>query len=101
MDYIYRIFTLTEWNNADKTQPLSSASLATEGFIHLCTQSQISGVLSRYYAQESSVIITTIDTNKLLSPLRYEISTGGEAFPHLYGLLNVDAIIQIEHKNVV
>ncbi len=96
MSFIYRIFTLQEWETADKTQPLGSPSLDTEGFIHLCTEAQMEGVLSRYFSHEKKIIAAKIDANKLLAPLRYEVSTGGDLFPHLYGLLNVDAILSVE-----
>jgi uncharacterized protein (DUF952 family) len=101
MNYIYRIFTLQAWETADKTQALGSPSLATEGFIHLCTEAQLQGVLSRYFSGETKVIAAKIDTNKLIAPLRYEVATGGDLFPHLYGLLNVEAIVSVEEKVIL
>ncbi|MFT4033193.1 MAG: DUF952 domain-containing protein [Siphonobacter sp.] len=66
-----------------------------EGFIHLSTQEQVSGVLDRYYSGIRPLILLHLDETKFSFPLKYEPSMGNELFPHLYGSLNKDAIVTI------
>ena len=70
-----------------------------ENFIHCCKAHQIGGVLSRYFAGETDLLILHIDETKLKPPLRYETGTGNELFPHLYGEINKDAIVEIKQIN--
>jgi hypothetical protein len=55
-------------------------SLTTEGFIHCSYQSQLEGVLKRYYSGVEKVLILTIETDKLFSKLVKEPSTNDELF---------------------
>ena len=40
-------------------------------------------------------MLLLIDTDRLTSPLRFEpVTAGGEAFPHVYGPVHLDAIFE-------
>jgi uncharacterized protein (DUF952 family) len=67
-------------------------------FLHLCTESQLSGVLQRYFADADSLVALAVDEGRLGEALRWETGVdpvsgkqvaGGEAFPHLYGPLAI------------
>jgi len=73
-------------------------SLTTEGFIHCSYASQLDGVLERYYGGAEKVVILTIDTDKLLSKLVKEASTNNELFPHIYGRLNINSVVDVEER---
>ena len=75
-------------------------SLASEGFIHCSFASQLDGVLQRYYSGAESVMLLEIDSDKLTSKLVNEPSTGGEIYPHIYGPINREAIIEIEERRI-
>ena len=75
-------------------------SLATEGFIHCSFDEQLDAVLKRYYSNANEVIILEIDPQKLTSKLVIEPSTGGENYPHIYGPINVDAIVSEERRKI-
>jgi uncharacterized protein (DUF952 family) len=90
------IFHITDVEELNKTKTrgyLSNPSLEIEGFIHLCTDSQISGVLNRYFQGKKDLILMTINPDKLDVPLRYEWSDAQqESFPHVYGTIKISAI---------
>ena len=67
-----------------------------EGFIHCSTGDQIPGVLQRYYAGVSNLILLHIDEEKLTPELKYEEATNKELFPHVFGPINKDAIVKME-----
>lgn len=69
-------------------------SLQTEGFIHCCDQHQLTGVVQRYYQNIDNLTLLTIDPDKLTHALIRENTVGGsELFPHIYGPINQDAIV--------
>lgn len=75
-------------------------SLATEGFIHCSFDEQLPDVLRRYYSDFEEVTILEIDPQKLDSRLVVEPSTGGEHYPHIYGSINVEAIVGCERRRI-
>jgi len=75
-------------------------SLTTEGFIHCSFAEQLDAVLKRYYSNVDEVTILEIDPEKLTSKLVIEPSTGGENYPHIYGPINVDAIVSTEQRKI-
>lgn len=92
---IYHIVRIQDWTPppADHYQ---AESLQSEGFIHCSFKEQIPVVLKRYYAGLPKVILLTIDPERLTSKLVNERSTGGEVYPHIYGPINREAIVQAE-----
>ena len=97
---IYHIVTPEIWENF-KTEDLYYAeSLETEGFIHCSFAEQLDGVLRRYYANEEKILILTIEPEKLTSKLVGEPSTNNEIYPHIYGKINRDAIIDIKERKI-
>lgn len=69
-----------------------------EGFIHCCTAEQLPGVLERYFAGKENLILLHIEEAKLTSPLKYEQATNSELFPHVFGPINKDAIVNVIRK---
>lgn len=96
MSLIYHIVSAADWAKQESQPSYEAASLPTEGFIHLSTKEQVAGTLSRYYQHVPDLLLLYVDTDKLTSNLHYELATNQESFPHLYGPLNKEAVVQIE-----
>ncbi|MEP6747089.1 MAG: DUF952 domain-containing protein [Bacteroidota bacterium] len=98
MPVIYHVTTEAEWQSAKEKGSYTSPSLQAEGFIHCSTDdAQVAGVLRRYFANKSNLLRLSIDTDRLTSRFIYEWSPSTEdTFPHIYGPLNVDAVIDVE-----
>lgn len=93
---IYHVVTKNLWKQALQQGYYEAASLATEGFIHLSKKEQVEGVLQRYYKNVPGLLLLHVDENKLLAELKYELSLSvNELFPHLYGQLNLNAVVEI------
>ena len=93
---IYHITTNREWQHALQKGFYEAASLQSEGFIHCSTEQQVAGVLQRYFAGKTDLVKLTIDTSKLNAKLQYDFSPSiKEAFPHIYGTINLDAVIHV------
>ena len=94
---IYHVTKKDDWDKALQQGFYQAASLATEGFIHTSTLPQVTGVLERYYKKQAGLILLHIDESKLTAPLKYELAPSvNEMFPHIFGPINIDAVIKIE-----
>lgn len=93
---IYHVVTNQRWQAALTLGFYEADSLATEGFIHASMEEQVKGVLERYYQNQRGLLLLHIEETKLLAELRYEMARSvNQVFPHIYGRLNIDAVIQI------
>jgi uncharacterized protein (DUF952 family) len=88
---IYHLVLRPVWEH-EPTLPYRADSLSTEGFIHCSFAEQVAGAANRFYAEANELLVLTIDTTRLNSPLREEPASNGEVFPHIYGPINRDAV---------
>ncbi|WP_326703559.1 DUF952 domain-containing protein [Streptomyces cyaneofuscatus] len=82
-------------------------TLQAEGFIHLSLPHQLPGVARMLYGDGSrdgseggagghDLVVLVVDPARLTAPVRYEaMKPGGEQFPHLYGPLPVEAVVEV------
>jgi uncharacterized protein (DUF952 family) len=97
MSIIYHLTTKPEWEQAQARGHYESASLADEGFIHCSEERQIPGVIERYFKEKKQLVKLVIETTRLTSPLYYDWSPSIEdTFPHVYGPINLDAVLSVE-----
>lgn len=95
MNEILHVSTLAAWEQALAAGEYRAPSLAIEGFIHCSTRTQLPGVIKRYYAGKNGLVVLRIDAERVTAPLRWEApaSMPNERFPHIYGPLNTDAVV--------
>ncbi len=63
-----------------------------DGYIHLSSAAQLTGTVRKHFAGQEGLIILAIDLNRLAVPVRWEVSRGGQLFPHLYGRLRMSDV---------
>jgi len=63
-------------------------------FIHLSLDRQWPIVRERFYATTRELVLLVIDATRLTSEVRFEAADGDE-FPHLYGPLDLDAVVEV------
>lgn len=96
MPLIYHVTTAAEWAAAKEKGYYEAPSLKTEGFIHCSQESQVSGVLERYYSGKTDLLKLVIDTDKLTSKYVFEWSPStADTFPHIYGAINPGAVVDV------
>ena len=77
------------------------ASLRDEGFIHCSTLAQVIDTANRFYRGQDDLFVLCIEESLLKAVLKYEAprmdhgESSGELFPHLYGELNLDAVVRV------
>ena len=96
MPIIYHVTTTSEWKEAKQKGFYETPSLKEEGFIHCSQPEQVPGVLERYFSGKTDLVKLVIDTDKLTSQYIYDWSPSiADTFPHVYGPINVDAVIEV------
>ena len=102
MQSIFHITPRQQWKAAQRQGIYRCESLDTEGFIHCSTLSQVCRVANLFFTGQSGLVLLKIDGDRLQADLRYDPVAGvegsvedGEFFPHVYGPLNLEAIVQV------
>ncbi len=93
---IYHIVSITDWNKFESVDYYEATSLRSEGFIHCSKRNQVEGVLERYYANSTNLLLLHINPLLLTAELKLEQSTNQEFFPHVFGRINKSAILEVE-----
>ncbi|MDG4791150.1 DUF952 domain-containing protein [Micromonospora sp. WMMD1102] len=70
-------------------------SLADEGFIHASRRGQVLGVAEAAYSDAGPLLLLRIDPDRLSSPVRDDEVAPEIVFPHIYGPLNLDAVVEV------
>jgi uncharacterized protein (DUF952 family) len=94
---VYHLVQPEWWETFANKDYYESETLSEEKFIHLSTFEQINGTLSNYFKGLNRLFLLHIDASKLTSNLVFEdLFETGIAFPHLYGRLNKDAVVEVQ-----
>lgn len=91
---IFHITSRSQWQQAQQVGEYRADSLETEGFIHCSQATQLIWVANQFYRGVADLVLLQIDPAKLTAPLQYDEIETGEKFPHLYGALNLEAVVQ-------
>jgi uncharacterized protein (DUF952 family) len=90
---VYKIMRASEWREASAAGRFEGSAVdRRDGFIHLSTAAQVEETARRHFAGQTDLVLLAFDAASLGEALRYEISRGGEPFPHLYGALPAAAL---------
>jgi len=93
---IYKISPASAWREAERRGMFAgSADDMRDGFIHFSTAAQVPGTLAKHYHGQTGLFLIAVDAEQLGPALRWEPSRGGDLFPHLYGELDLGAVIDV------
>ena len=106
MKHLYHIAKNEDWKNAQKTGLYTVGSLHRsfdeDGFIHLSYAPQVNVVADLIYAGIADLQLLTIDPTMLKAKVVEEKADfPAEFFPHLYGPLNIDAVINVSQYELM
>jgi uncharacterized protein (DUF952 family) len=95
-EFIYHITTKHAWEEAQIKQSYLPQDFPKDGFIHCSTEKQIEGVLTRFYQGQSGLVKLKIEKAKVQRPVLFELAEDlNELFPHIYGPLNLDSVVEV------
>ena len=87
MPHVYKICAAADWRAAEETGIYhGSADDARDGFIHLSASRQLRATAERHFHGLDDLVLVTFE-EAAMPALRWEVSRGGDLFPHVYGAL--------------
>jgi uncharacterized protein (DUF952 family) len=104
MSIILHLTTHTAWEQAQAAGVYRADTLDSQGFIHCSTARQLTGVADRFFRGQPGLVLLCIETDKVQPQVIFEhpinpdtgtVEPGSEQFPHIYGPLNLDAVVQL------
>jgi uncharacterized protein (DUF952 family) len=94
MNTIFHITQRQQWEPAKNIGTYRGPTLDTEGFIHCSSLAQVIGSANRFFKNQKDLVIIVIDCDRVKPEIRYEGETINNLFPHIYGALNMEAVVQ-------
>jgi len=96
MEIIYHLAGKAEWEAGAASPEYRAGSLAEEGFVH-CSEdeAQMLRVANRLFNGRTDLVVLDLNLDALTSPLKREPSRSGEIYPHIYGPINIDAVVRV------
>lgn len=92
---VYKIVRRGEWEAARRAGAYhGSADDQRDGFIHLSAAHQLQGTVRKHFRGQSDLVLIGFRTNDLGQELRWETSRGNDLFPHLYGPLPAELVVE-------
>ena len=96
MRHLFHLVDGPTWRAAVVTGEYRPASLADEGFVHFSFADQVAQTARRHYPDVPELLSLEVDPELLTAPVVVEDLTGsGEAFPHVYGIVPVRAVVEV------
>lgn len=92
-DLLFHITTREHWKEYKKSGNYEPQSLEDDGFIHCSSGNQVEDTANRLFADKDKILLLVIDVAMLREQVKYEEDETGEKFPHIYGPLSVNAVI--------
>ena len=93
---IFHLLQRSEWKRVQQSKIYRPTSLETEGFIHCSPANRVNEVAEAYFTGETDLVLLEIDPDRLASRLVYEAASDrAGSFPHIYGPLNLDAVVGV------
>lgn len=98
---LHHLALASEWTEAEGSgsyrRSTRGLGLDEVGFIHASFEHQLAATHVRFFADAPPLLRLEIDPARLTAPLVLESAPGGhELFPHLYGPLNLEAVVAVK-----
>lgn len=86
----------SEWEKKKDKECWGQESIDANGFIHCSTIEYFWRVAPNFYNTAEEFVLVCIDEDKLKSEVKYEEwDNTGRCYPHIYGLVNNDAVVNV------
>ena len=96
MPTIYKICSASSWREAERQGVYrGSTDDLKDGFIHFSTATQVESTAHKHFFGQRGLFLIAVDAGFLGDALRWEPARDGARFPHLYGELDLAAVIGI------
>ena len=89
-----KILTAQQWAAFQSTGRFEGAPVdLADGYIHMSTADQAAETLSKHFGGQDDLVLAQVALAPLGDALKWEVSRGGQLFPHHYGVLTLADVI--------
>lgn len=93
---VFKIVSADEWRAAEAAGKFKGAAIdLIDGYIHFSSAAQVEETAAKHFAGQRDLLLVAVDATKLGAALKWEVSRGGDLFPHLYAPLDLDTVTRI------
>jgi len=90
----FKILTSEQWAQFEADGLFHGAPVdIADGYIHLSAADQLQGTLDKHFAGQEGLVIAEVDLVLLGDTVKWEAAREGALFPHIYGVLPIEAIV--------
>lgn len=90
---LYKIMPKQEWETAQANGLYEGSEVdRRDGFIHLSASHQVRATAQKHFSGEADLLLVSVAEEALGQSLKWEVSRGGDLFPHIYGALPMSAV---------
>ncbi|HEX4409410.1 MAG TPA: DUF952 domain-containing protein [Xanthobacteraceae bacterium] len=94
MAVIYKICERAAWQSAEQAGVYRGSAVdARDGFIHFSSAAQTSETAAKHFAGQTDLMLIAVDSDVFGDAMKWEVSRGGDLFPHLYAELPLQAVL--------
>ena len=97
MAHVYKICSVALWQEAERSGAFrGSDDDRRDGFIHFSTAAQVAETAAKHFSGQQDLLLIRVNADNLGERLKWEPSRGEALFPHLYGELELTAVMQVD-----
>lgn len=90
---IYKILMEAEWQGFRISGSFAGAPVdLADGYIHFSTRYQVEETARKHFSGHELLVLVAVNPDRIATQLKYELSRGGDLFPHYYGTLMIEQI---------
>ncbi len=93
---LYKIMARQDWETAQARGVYGGSEVdRRDGFIHLSASHQVRATAQKHFSGQADLLLVSVRQEALGQSLKWEVSRGGDLFPHIYGSLPLNAIHEV------
>lgn len=89
----YKILTAAQFAALQQGRFAGAPVDLADGYIHLSTAAQVAETVQKHFAGQDGLIIAAVGLAALGTAVRWEVSRGGQLFPHLNSPLRMTDVL--------
>ncbi len=81
---IYKVLTADQLAEVEDGGIMQAPVDIADGYVHFSTSKQVQETLSKWFRGQTGCVLVSVDSRDFGPDLKWEVSRGGDHFPHVY-----------------
>ena len=81
---IYKVLTAEQLAVVESGGPMQAPVDIADGYVHFSTSKQVQETLSKWFRGQKGCVLVSVNADNFGMDLKWEVSRGGDHFPHVY-----------------